>query len=73
MKKLERTQMKNLKGGIALPYIPGLLGYRGGASNGFCFCDFYNTACPGNICCEVSCPVSMCTPGSIDPNPPGVA
>ena len=68
MKKLERSEMKNLKGGVALPYIPGLVGWIGGASVGYCLCDFYNVACPYNVCCEVSCPVTMCTMGSLDPN-----
>lgn len=72
MKKLERGEMKNLKGGVgdssSPSYVPLLIGWRGGASVGFCFCDFYNIASPNRVSCDNPCPVSMCTVGSLDPN-----
>ena len=75
MKKSERHRMKLLKGGSTMPvpptyHIPNLVGWIGGASVGYCLCDFYNVACPNNVCCFVQCPVTMCTEGSLDPHPP---
>lgn len=75
MKKLERQDMKSLKGGVSIPpidyyHVPGLVGWIGGASVGYCLCDFYAATCPNNFCCSVPCPVGMCTAGALDPNPP---
>lgn len=72
MKKLERSEMKNLMGGIVTPpvHIENLVGWR--LYNGQCWCDFYNAAAPEDATCNVRCPVSMCTAGSLDPTPGSV-
>lgn len=73
MKVLQKEQLKSLKGGVYNPddiggHIPGLVGWELRPDG--CYCDFANVAAEGGVSCWNSCPVSMCTEGSLDPNPP---
>jgi hypothetical protein len=79
-RKLSKNEQKKLAGGVVAPppYIKGLVGWNLDA-NGNCWCDFlnYQTAMDAlslgaqvpPVLCGISCPVTMCTEGSMDPDP----
>lgn len=71
MKKLSRTDMKQLQGGKAMPAGPGLTTTLAGWRyyNGSCFCDWHTvgTIQQGNVTiqvdgyeCDVQCSVENC-------------
>lgn len=78
-KSLSKQEQKKIIGGFIPPenHIPGLTGWVLDP-NGNCWCDFVNYQTQAEslglgaqvpaVLCGVSCPSSMCTSGSIDPN-----
>jgi len=65
MKKLERQEMKNLKGGMNAPpggYTMAQAGYEIHGSN--CLCDYYHQFADGSNYwrCHEPCPMTCCSP-----------
>jgi len=69
-RSLSKDEQRNVLGGVGDGggVIANLVGWEGPDSNGTCWCDFCNTASPGNVSCHNWCPASMCTSGTIDYN-----
>ncbi|MCW3074291.1 MAG: hypothetical protein JWP69_1360 [Flaviaesturariibacter sp.] len=66
-RSLNAGEMKRIVGGIYdFPErVNCLIGWRLDPNVG-CFCDFYGVSSPDSVTCDVSCPATMCTSGSID-------
>jgi hypothetical protein len=73
-RELTKAEKKLISGGEIPPepaYIKGLVGWVLDP-NGRCWCDMANYSTSTgtwNTICGVSCPVTMCTSGSMDPCP----
>lgn len=66
--QISKSKMKLIIGGVYDEPVQTLVGWRLD-ENGNCWCDFCQATLYGEpFMCNQSCPVTMCTTGSIDYN-----